>query len=93
MKVESIKYVLLVNDWSSSNYTTYYETCGIFDNKEDLKDVLLSILTNYFDEWCFDDNEGEEYLNECYEGLMKDCKFIDNDGEIAFKLEHAPYYK
>ena len=92
MKKVGVKFAILVNDWGSSNYPTEYEVKAVFDDIKDTKEVLLSVLTDYFDEWCFDDYEGEEYLNCVFEAFEQNRKYLDIDGEIGFKFEEIPYY-
>ena len=92
MKKNGLKYAILVNDWGSSNYPTEYEVKAVFDDIKDTKEVLLSVLTDYFDDWCYDDYEAEEYLNCVFEGFEQDRKYIDHEGEIAFKFEEIPYH-
>jgi hypothetical protein len=92
MKKNGLKFAILVNDWGSSNYPTEYEVKAVFDDIKDTKEVLLSVLTDYFDEWCFDDYDAEEYLNDVFKAFENHESFIDHEGEIGFKFEEIPYY-
>lgn len=92
MKKNGLKFGILVNYWGSSNYPTEYEVVAVFDDIKDTKEVLLSVLTDYFDEWCFDDYEGEEYLNCVFEGFEQNREYIDSEGEIGFKFAEIPYF-
>lgn len=92
MKKVGVKFAILVNDWGSSYYPTEYEVKAVFDDIKDTKEVLLSILSDYFDNWGFVDYDAEEYFNEVFKAFENHESYIDNEGEIGFKFEEIPYY-
>lgn len=92
MKKVGVKFAILVNDWGSSNYPTDYEVKAVFDDIKDTKEVLSAILAKYFDDWCPDDYEREEYLNDVFKAFENHQTYTDYEGEVGFKFAEIPYY-
>ena len=84
-------YVVLVNDYASSNYATDF--CA----KAIIEDVTIEkvrpILVNMCDDWAMSDEDGIELIEEFIPELIEKKSHYSADYELAIKIEKAPFYK
>jgi hypothetical protein len=84
-------YVVLVNDYASSNYTTEFCAKAIIENVT--IENIRHILANMCDDWAMDDEEGIELIEEFIPELMEKKFHYSPDYELAIKIEKTPFYK
>ena len=78
--------VLLIKDWSESNYIPEYSPIGVIESvtPEAIREILAKeCVIN----WNFDDEEANEFLDQCVNDLLTDGIYACEDYEVAFKLE------
>ena len=92
MRVKAEYSVLLMCDWGSSNDVVHFSPIAILESatEENIREVLA---TKVLPEWNFDDEEAEDFLNECVPMICNDGRYINEDYEVDFKLESAPFFE
>ena len=88
MKIKGEYSVLLMRDWGSSNDVVHFSPIAILESatEDNIREVLARKV---LPEWSFDDAEAEDFLNECVPMICNDGRYINEDYEVAFKLESA----
>ena len=83
--------VISMNDYGSTNYVTDYKPIAILEDTT--KETIGVIMAELADEWCLDDEEGKEFINESVENLINNKTYCNDDYEVSFKLETAYLYR